>query len=386
MSLIPLALRTTKMNTPNYRIDSSGFLPGSRSWPFKKEVRLHEQLQRTAVLIPSWEPDEHLVELVRSLIAFPFRAIIVVNDGSGNQYDEIFARVSSMPSVIVLRHSKNQGQGCAVRTAMRHALDSLAELGGVVTSDADGQHAVEDIVRVALETTSSGKPVLGVRTFTADVPLRSRFGNVLTQYVFTALSGMAVADTQSGLRGIPVRLLPAMLTTRGDRFEFAVSVLAELGRQGALPRQIPIQTIYIDQNRSSHFRPVRDSVRIYLFLLRLYAAELIPICADFVAFALAFLAIHRVGPPMLIGRICAFGAALPFTFFTSVRRAKTAAVAVKQIAMLAGTGLVSWGAVTILTGWQWNAIVAKVAVETAILILVAILKPALRSKADTSGN
>jgi len=346
----------------------------------KKETRLQEQLKRIAVLIPSLNPDERLAELVRSLTAFPFRAVIVVNDGSDSKYDEIFALLGSMPSVIVLRHSRNQGQGCAVRTAMRYALESLPELAGIVTSDADGQHAVEDIVRVAVETASSGRPVLGVRTFSAGVPLRSRFGNIITQYVFCALSGMAVPDTQSGLRGIPVRWLPAMLTIRGDRFEFAVSVLAELARLSAPPRQVPIQTIYFDQNRSSHFRPVRDSLRIYMFLLRLYAPVIAPVCADFAGFILALLTGQRVGLAMLMGRIGAVGVAMLFAFSMSAGRSKVSFSLAKQIGMLGGTGLVSWGAIVVLMDWRWNAVAAKVAAEGAILILVAVLRCVLHSK------
>ena len=331
-----------------------------------------EPLGRMAVLIPAWQPDEQLVSLVRRLSEFSFRAVIIVNDGSESEYDEIFARAGAMPSVTVLRHDKNCGQGCAVKTAMRHALESLPDLGGIVTCDADGQHAVEDVARVAAETIASGRPVLGVRRFAAGVPLRSRFGNIATQHVFRAFSGLRISDTQSGLRGIPVERLPAMLTIRGERFEFAISVLAELGWLGAPPRQIPIRTIYIDRNRSSHFRPVRDSVRIYLFLLLLYAAQLVPPCVDLAGFVLALAVTHGIGAAMLAGRIGATAAAALLEFFPAARRRDVNYSLAKYIAMLACTGVVSLGAVWALVGWKWNAIAAKIVAEAAIWLLIAM--------------
>jgi glycosyltransferase involved in cell wall biosynthesis len=233
----------------------------------------HSRLRELAVVIPAWQPDGRLVELVQSLAGAGFAAIIVVNDGSSHSHEEVFKSVRRIPSVIVLRHARNYGQGRAVRTGIECAVARLPSLAGVVTADADGQHAADDIVRVAEALAgSSPRPVLGTRTFGAGVPLRSRFGNILTRYVFRILSGVTVTDTQSGLRGIPRELIPAVLGVDADRYEFAISLLALFCRIGAPPVEVPIATIYLDENRSSHFKPLRDSVRIYLHLARCYAS------------------------------------------------------------------------------------------------------------------
>jgi glycosyltransferase involved in cell wall biosynthesis len=237
-----------------------------------RNADLQERLRRIAVLIPCWQPDQRLIELVESLARFSFQAIVVVNDGSEAEYDAIFERVRAIPSAVVLRHERNRGTGRAVKTAMQYALNSLPKAAGVVTADADGQHAVSDIVHVAEAIAADGTaPVLGSRRFGPGVPLRSRFGNILTKYVFLALSGHRFADTQCGLRGIPLRWVPAMLAVKGDRYEFVMSSLAEMCRLGIPPRQMPIETIYFRRNRSSHFKPVRDSIRIYFNLFRHYA-------------------------------------------------------------------------------------------------------------------
>lgn len=339
------------------------------------ETSREKLLRRVAVIIPCWQPDHRTVELVRSLADLPFSAIVVVNDGSEDIYEEFFDRVRATPLAIVLKHDKNRGQGWAVKTAMRYVVDNLPNVEAVVTADADGQHAVKDIVRVAEATVSGGSlPVLGTRTFGAGVPLRSRFGNILTQYVFRLLSGFMITDTQSGLRGIPRRWLPAMIGVKGDRFEFAVSVLAQLCRLGAPPREIPIETIYFDQNRSSHFNPVRDSIRIYLFLFRLYGALLLPVCADLATFVLVYAMTGAIGLPVLAGRAAAIATAALIHSLKATRRQDVSYSLARQISSLCVTGLLSFAIILALVRWMGvEVIAAKVLAECAIGLLLAVV-------------
>jgi glycosyltransferase involved in cell wall biosynthesis len=238
---------------------------------------MQSPLSNVAVIIPAWQPDERLVELAQSLCGFPFAAIVIVNDGSSPEHEQIFEQAARITGVTVLRHAINCGQCRAVKTGMQFVFDHLPYIAGVVTADADGQHAVKDIVRIAEALTAGdAKLVLGVRSFGAEVPLRSRFGNILTQYVFRLLSGHRIQDTQTGLRGVPRQWIPEVQRVAGDRFEFAISLLARFLRQGIAVVEVPISTIYIDENRSSHFRPVRDSIRIYGTLLKFYLSRWIP--------------------------------------------------------------------------------------------------------------
>jgi glycosyltransferase involved in cell wall biosynthesis len=327
-----------------------------------------ELLDRIAVLIPAWKPDERLVALVQALSILPFAAILVVNDGSGPEYERHFQQAGAVARTVVLRHSRNRGQGRAVKTAMEYVVANLPNVTGIVTADADGQHAVTDILGVAdALSRSHGRPVLGTRIFGAGVPLRSRFGNVITQYVFRVLSGTMIVDTQSGLRGIPRQWLETAIEVPGDRFEFAISLLARLCRRGAVPVQVPIATIYIDENRSSHFRPVRDSIRIYLFLLRIYALALLPACVDLGAFLLAYVALHAIGMSVLAGRLIA-----GVTVLLEGLYSREVAVDFKmRMLTLALTGLVAWGGISALAqGLHWNVVVSKVAIEAALWIVL----------------
>jgi len=231
-------------------------------------------LQSIAVLVPAWEPEPALVPLVLSLIESGFGAVVLVNDGSHPQSDALFAELAALPAVHLLRHAVNLGKGRALKTGFNFCLAELPHLNGVVTADADGQHTLEDIVHVAaaLQTsmqTSARAIVLGVRSFASGVPFRSRFGNTLTRHIFSFVTGTKLADTQTGLRAFPRNLLSQLLHLDGERYEYEMTVLAHLCRRPK-PIEIPIQTIYIDSNRSSHFDPVRDSMRIYLVLARFY--------------------------------------------------------------------------------------------------------------------
>jgi glycosyltransferase involved in cell wall biosynthesis len=223
------------------------------------------------VLIPAFEPDKTLVSLVDQLIAkMPdgdFPKIIVVNDGSSESSAGIFDNVRSRPSVHLLVHERNGGKGAALKTGFRFVLENLPTAEIVVTADADGQHLADDIVMVGMRALSVRKFVLGVREFPTDVPLRSRFGNLLTRRLFRLFFKLDIVDTQTGLRGIPRSDLADLLTIEMNRYNFEFEALVRLIKKaGAI--QAPIQTVYEPGNPSSHFNPLLDSARIYLVFAR----------------------------------------------------------------------------------------------------------------------
>jgi putative flippase GtrA len=169
---------------------------------------------------------------------------------------------------------------------MNHILVHHPDCAGVVTVDADGQHAVADILSVADELRKNPRNViLGARRFDTAVPLRSRFGNAVSRYVYRFLIGLNLGDTQTGLRGIPRRLMELCLGIRANRYEFETEQLVIIQASRIPVQEIPIETIYIDGNRDSHFRPLRDSARIYFVLLRYSVASLVTEMADLAVFA-----------------------------------------------------------------------------------------------------
>ncbi len=220
-----------------------------------------------AILIPSLQPDERLVTYVSQLSARGFR-VFVVNDGSPSEYDGIFESVSQIEGSRVLRHDVNRGKGAALRTGIT-AISETMPCSGVVTADSDGQHAVDDIEKIAdMLKTRSGVLFLGARDFTLpNIPQKSRVGNRTTSRVFKLLYSTELQDTQTGLRAFSGDLIPLMLSIKGDRFEYEMNVLSRCALAKIPIISVPIETIYEQgKNDSTHFRAVRDSARIYATL------------------------------------------------------------------------------------------------------------------------
>lgn len=224
------------------------------------------------VVIPAYEPSHHLPEVVAAVVARGLTEVLVVDDGSGEGYAEVFAEAAGA-GARVLRHEVNRGKGAALRTALAHVLEH-APGSGVVTADADGQHLPDDIVRVAEELEGrAGQPrvcVLGERDFDLpSIPLRSRVGNKITTGIVGALFGRRLPDTQTGLRGLSADLVPELLEVPGDRFDHEMRALMHLLASRAEIVAVPVETVYEGgENLTSHFRPLRDSAIIYGAILR----------------------------------------------------------------------------------------------------------------------
>lgn len=222
------------------------------------------------LIIPSYEPDERLLQLLNTLKDYPFGPIVLVNDGSGPAYQELFdqAKKLSGEKLIYLSHEVNRGKGRALKTAFSYIIEYFPGAVGSVTADSDGQHSVTAIQNIAQELTEHPESlILGMRSFDGeDIPWKSRFGNTITISVFSYIAGTKVHDTQTGLRGIPIGLMKEMLGVPYDRFEFEMQML--LDASGNYPiREIPIETIYDSkENHQTHFHPVSDSAKIYAIL------------------------------------------------------------------------------------------------------------------------
>lgn len=219
------------------------------------------EIQRVA-LIPAYEPEDGLVNLVVQLSDAHFK-IVLVDDGSGEQYRRFFSAAKRF--AVVLTHEENRGKGCALRTGLSYIARHCSANAVVVTLDADGQHSVTDAVRAANEAAENpGTLVLGCRRFDGkDVPARSRFGNRLTCLVYRLATGAKVSDTQTGLRAFTMGLVPFLLGIEGDRYEYEMNVLLACPRRKIPLREIAIETIYENGNACSHFNALRDSLRIY---------------------------------------------------------------------------------------------------------------------------
>lgn len=212
------------------------------------------------VLIPAYEPDNKLIELTKSLSAKGF-SVLVVNDGSGYRYDNIFKSVSEKATVISL--DKNCGKGAALKHGMKHIKENMPECDYFITCDADGQHKPEDVARVCEKLHSGNNFVLTVRKQGRKTPLRSKVGNTLSRFVYTLLANKYLSDNQSGLRGFCVEYIDWLLMVEKDNYDYEMNVLYYAAKKSIEITTLPIEAIYIENNASSHFKPVSDTVKIY---------------------------------------------------------------------------------------------------------------------------
>ncbi|MFT4108230.1 glycosyltransferase [Propionicimonas sp.] len=340
------------------------------------------------VLIPSYEPDERLPRLVADLAGVAGLHVVVVDDGSGPASAR-HVDAARRAGAEVLTHPYNRGKGAALRTGFAH-IRQVRPGEAVVCADSDGQHTLLDILKVAAAVDDASDMVLGARRFTGRVPLRSRFGNGVTRGVFALVTGTRVRDTQTGLRGYPHRMLGWLLDVPGDRFEYELELLLRASREGLRVREVDIATVYLAGNASSHFRPVRDSVRIYRPLLAFAGSSLAGFGVDatlvFALYALtANLALSVVAARLVSGSV---------NFLLNRRLVFAAADAplwrsVRRYALLAASVLLANLTLMELLTPVLGVVLAKLVTETSLFLagfvlqrrLVFARRPAAASRA-----
>lgn len=321
-------------------------------------------------LIPCYKPDTHLPHVVAALAASPeIATVVVVDDGSGPDAQPTFAELSDRHGAVVLRHAENRGKGAALKTGFKDIVARFGERIGIVTVDADGQHATEDVIAVANALKADPDAlILGARAFDGDVPFRSAIGNKLTRRVLKLFHGIDVTDTQTGLRGFDGGFARMAAELTSNRYEFELDMLLLAKAAGRRIVQVPIRTIYLEGNRSSHFNVLRDSTRIYFALLRFSVASVTAAVIDNVVFAAAY----AVSGSILGSQIASRGVALVINyamlkrmvFHSSARHAVTLP---RYLASVVVLSMVSYGLILAsIEAFDMPAIVAKIAVETLI--------------------
>ena len=271
-------------------------------------------LSKISVVLPSLDPDEKLIRVVDGLLEYGFTDIILVNDGSRQENLHYFTDLAAEhPEIHLLHHEVNKGKGAALKNAFRYFLNNRPQGIGVVTVDGDDQHHPEDTRRCCEQMVRSGNIVLGCRDFNQeDVPARSSFGNKTTSLIFKIFVGMTISDTQTGLRCIPREQLKVLSEIAGDRFEYETNMLLAMKDNGMAFDEVKIRTVYIEENKSSHFRVIHDSWRIYKLILKhffLYTvSSLVSSFVDIAGFALLSVLLQNVVTAFALTAVAGIGA------------------------------------------------------------------------------
>ena len=179
-------------------------------------------------LIPAFKPINEIKTIVTKLHAHQY-AVVVVNDGSPQEYDTVFAQLSGKA----------------------------------------GQHKPDDVIRITAEAEKHPDDlILGSRKLREDAPFKSRIGNTITNRLYRLTTKTTLNDTQTGLRAFSDRNIQKVLQSGGAKYEYEMYMLLNFSKTGNI-REVPIEAIYANgKNATTHFRAIKDSLRIYRVFFR----------------------------------------------------------------------------------------------------------------------
>lgn len=350
-------------------------------------MRILNHSNDIAIVIPSLNPDGNLLAYVKALRAKADWPVVLVDDGSDAAHAPVFGQCEAAVSgVELLRHGTNKGKGRALKTAFAHLLAKHPGIIGCVTCDSDGQHLPDDVFRCADALRANPDAlVLGCRTFgLSHVPFRSRFGNTFVRAFFTLATGRRFIDTQTGLRAIPADFMRELLDVCGERFDYESRMLLALGRRPMI--QLPIETVYLEGNRSSHFKPLRDSLHILSIVIghilarlgRFVAASLSSCALDIAlfkilhSFVFADFRIGRLALSVGLARVVSatfnYLANLHFVFGGERRRLSFAKYALLAVCIMAASYLLTAAVIDLSSFARSHVVIAKAAVDVFLFL------------------
>lgn len=329
---------------------------------------------KPVIIIPAYQPGQELKTLVDELVKDTTQKIIIVNDGSTGEALSVFNSISAQSQQVeILHHAVNLGKGQALKTAFNHFLIHYGkDSTGVVTADADGQHVTEDILRVLKALQEHPRAIcLGSRDLGENVPLRRLFGNKLTAMIFRIITGVALKDTQTGLRGIPNDFLHTLLYSTEAGYDFELDMLIRAAKSHRKFYEIPIRTIYMPENKGSHFNYFRDSFKIYFVFLRFSILSLATAVIDYLVFALSLLYSQNILYSIVIARLVA--GIFQFTlgkYWVFKSASKATSEIIKYIVLVAVLMTLSYGLISPMVEYlNLSPYLAKIIAEGFIFLL-----------------
>lgn len=244
-------------------------------------------MEDIAIIIPSYKPHKEIMNEFIEKLKKHFKNIVIVDDGSGEEYTEFYKAINNQ-GITVLKHNINLGKGRAIKTAFNYCLNTYTNIKGTVTADCDGQHYVKDIIKCAEKLKEDPeKLIIGTRNFNEEqVPFKSRYGNKITRTMFSTFVGIKITDTQSGLRAFGIENMKNFLETAGERYEYETNMLIECKEKEIEIAEVPITTVYIQNNSLSHFNPVKDSIMIYKLFIKYIISALSSFALDIILFTI----------------------------------------------------------------------------------------------------
>lgn len=255
---------------------------------------------KKVALIPSYEPNEKLIDILKELKEKKFE-IVLVNDGSDKSYNKIFNRCKKYCKY--LSYDENHGKGYALKTGLKYIEKEYKDVI-VITMDSDGQHTVKDAINLCNVVSKKDNTILlGKRLRSSKTPLRSRLGNAITRFAYRISTGVDIYDTQTGLRAFKSDLIPFLIDVEGERFEYEMNVLLDAPKKGIALEEEIIETIYEDNNSGTHFNTLRDSYLIYKQIIKFISSSVLSFIVDYILYVIGTIIFNSVITANIFARV-----------------------------------------------------------------------------------
>lgn len=212
-----------------------------------------------SIIIPARNEEEGLKTFLPELVQqFPNFEILVINDGStdntGSYAQSCGARVISHPYAL--------GNGASIKSGARHGQGEI-----FVFMDGDGQHQIQDIVRLLQVYTQGYDMVVGARSRSGQASFVRHFGNALYNKLASRIVGQKVKDLTSGFRAVNAKKFKEFLHLLPNGFSYPSTITMAFFRTGYTLYYLDIEVA--KRLGKSHLKPLTDGVRFFIIIYKI---------------------------------------------------------------------------------------------------------------------
>lgn len=244
---------------------------------------------RIPVIIPAYRPNQSLIRFVRNLNDRNVRDIVIVDDGSGETFRNIFAQLYNEYGCTIIEHAVNLGRGRALKSGFNALLSRRdPNMIGCVITDCYGSYSTEDVTRIidGLEK-NSNKLIIGARILDESLMSKSsRVGNKVQRKSYHSLLGINVTDCQSVLRAIPVDYMQKLMNTSGEGYVFDTNMIIDTKKYNVGVMEIPVKTRYSQRRTHQEMRTFKDNFPIYLTFAKYIFTSVAASIVDIILFTI----------------------------------------------------------------------------------------------------
>ncbi len=223
----------------------------------------NQELPDVSVVIPAFNEEESCVTVVEKLLSqYRLLKIIVVDDGSTDRTWEVLQPFADR--ITLLRHETNCGYGAALKTGMK-----VVSTAAVVWFDADGQHAVEDVRKIAAPVLAgNADAVLGSRQKGSAFAVKRLPGKMMLKYVSQVVARQSIPDLNCGFRCFRRDVIARYVHLLPDAFSASSTSTLLMLRRGYRVEFFPIQTK--KRVGTSTVQILRDGPRTLMLIGKLF--------------------------------------------------------------------------------------------------------------------